>query len=141
MKSMVGFALALSVAAGAVGAQQTPMPGMSTPGGQALGGQPTGRIEEITLNGDCTLSYKGRVYAQGPCQGVLINNRVTEVMGTMAESGLGYRAQLSQGTRSGILFGAETFILGEGPLVETEAGARYVWSSGYALDVVFGIEE
>lgn len=122
--------------------QQTPIPqppGVATapaaPDGEA------GGVMEIVLPGTCTLSYKGRIYSQGPCEGVLINHHITEVTGTIPGEGYAYRAVINEFDQTGVLLGAEFFVLGDGPFEHSPVGGRYLWQTGYALDAVFTVEE
>jgi hypothetical protein len=95
------------------------------------------QAEDEKLKGECTLSYKGRIYAQGPCEAIMIDNKSTEIKGTVPENDVTYNAIISEKQRTGVLLGADTFVLAEGALEETLAGATYVWSSGYALETKF----
>lgn len=91
--------------------------------------------EQVTFKGECTLSFKGRVYAKGPCEGVTIDKKATEITGTVPENGVRYNAIITEEKKSGVLLGADTFVLAEGALDTTSAGALYVWDNGYALDI------
>lgn len=102
---------------------------------------PSGEVQEIVLPGICTLSYKGRIYSQGPCEGVLINHRIAEVSGRMSDDALTFRAVINEDDQTGVLLGAEVFVLGDGPYEHSPAGGRYLWATGYALDAVFSVEE
>jgi hypothetical protein len=90
--------------------------------------------EELELKGECTLSYKGRIYAQGPCEAVVMDKKVTEIRGKVPENSVPYSAIISEEQRTGVLLGADTFVLADGELEKTSAGATYVWSNGYALE-------
>ena len=90
--------------------------------------------EEVKMDGQCILSYKGRIYAQASCEGTILNKLVTEIKGIVPENGVSYQAIINDKKRTGVLLGAGTFVLADGPLEETTAGALYVWSNGYAID-------
>ncbi len=90
--------------------------------------------EEVNLSGECILSYKGRIYSQGPCKAVIMNNKAVEVTATVPENNVKYNAIISEEKQTGVLIGAGTFVLADGPLEQTTAGATYVWPNGYALE-------
>ena len=91
--------------------------------------------EEVKLKGECTLSFKGRIYSQGPCEAVVLDQKVTDIKGKVPENGVTYSAIIDEQKRTGALIGASTFVLADGALEATSAGATYVWGNGYALEV------
>ena len=97
--------------------------------------------EEMKVNGECTLSYKGRIYAQGPCEMTVIDKKVTDLKGTVAENGLNYTAIINESEHTGLLLGAGTFVLADGELDRSPAAALYAWPNGYAVDAKFTLDK
>ena len=89
--------------------------------------------EEEKLNGNCTLSFKGRIYSQGSCEAIMMDNSIT-VKGVVPELGATYLAIIDEKASTGVLLGADVFVLADGPIERTSRGALYYWSNGYALD-------
>lgn len=83
----------------------------------------------------CVLSFNGKIYSEGPCEGTFFEEGVTDVSGTVEESGQAWQIVIDEEKGSGVLIGANTFVLAEGSLLETQGGASYVWPNGYAVDV------
>ena len=85
---------------------------------------------------NCTLTYKGKIYAQGPCEAKTYSEaKQLVISATVPENGVAYTATLSEERGTGLLLGAGTFVLADGPVETLTAGASYIWENGYALDV------
>ena len=90
--------------------------------------------EEEKLNGNCTLSFKGRIYSQGPCEAIMMDKNITDIKGVVPDIGAKYLAIIDEKASTGVLLGADIFVLADGPIERTSGGALYYWSNGYALD-------
>ena len=90
---------------------------------------------ETDSGSTCVLSFNGKIYSEGPCEGTFFEEGVTDVSGTVEESGQAWQIVIDEEKGSGVLIGADTFVLAEGPLRKTQGGASYVWPNGYAVDV------
>jgi hypothetical protein len=90
--------------------------------------------EETKLSGECVLVYKGRIYSQGPCKAIMNENEAVDISAKVPENGVSYSAIISEKKQSGVLIGADTFVLADGPLEVTTGSALYRWPNGYSVD-------
>jgi|GEM_PF-6857738 hypothetical protein len=85
------------------------------------------------LSGRCTLTYKASVDATGPCT-VLVDEPVVTIKGIVEENGQKYIAVIDNIKNEGLLIGAGTFALADGPLATNDTN-KITWSNGYVLTI------
>lgn len=54
----------------------------------------------------CVLSFNGKIYSEGPCEGTFFEEGVTDVSGTVEESGQAWQIVIDEEKGSGVLIGA-----------------------------------
>ena len=82
---------------------------------------------------DCTISDGDRLDAAALCT-VIDDGATVEYMGTIEENDAMFTAVINLEEMSGLLIGAGTFFLADGPIESTEEGI-FQWPNGYVLEV------
>lgn len=90
--------------------------------------------DDDSVTGTCVLSYLGKIYANGACEGTISDDALTDLSGTADGSGASWQLVIDGAAGTGVLIGADTFVLADGEILSNQGGASYVWQNGYALD-------
>ena len=53
----------------------------------------------------CVLSFNGKIYSEGPCKGTFFEDGVTDVSGTVEESGQAWQIVIDEEKGGGVLIG------------------------------------
>lgn len=96
--------------------------------------------QDVVLDETCTITFKGRVYSEGPCKVTIVEGKTVTIKGSNPENDVSYLAIVDEGSRTGALMGAGTFPLADGPLNPGTAGATYSWPNGYAIDTALKMD-
>lgn len=86
--------------------------------------------QEITTVA-CTIADGGRLDAPATC-GYFEDGPILDIKGTLTENGTRFTAIVDNSKSSGLLIGAGTYFLADGP-IETGAAGTFVWENGYAI--------
>jgi hypothetical protein len=91
----------------------------------------TAVAQEVTLQGRCHLTFEKTVNAKGPCTVHQVGATVS-IKGTVEENGQQYLAIINNDKNTGLLLGAGTFTLADGPLASNKSD-KVSWPNGYVL--------
>ena len=91
--------------------------------------------ETLNLKEQCTITFKGKVFSQGPCEVTIENETFVTIKGKVPDNDVTYLVIADDKKGTALMMGAGTFVLAAGP-VETagSGGATYYWPNGYAID-------
>jgi hypothetical protein len=81
----------------------------------------------------CTLTDGGQLDAAAQCE-IIEDGDTVEYIGTLDENDVNFVAVINPAEGTGLLIGAGTFFLADGALDSAEA-AQFTWPNGYVLTV------
>ena len=90
--------------------------------------------DEVELDMQCEISFRGDVYASGPCKVLVRDNTFTSIKGKNTENGVSFNLVADETKGTALLMGAGTFVLADGKVETNVGGVTYVWDNGYTFD-------
>ena len=90
--------------------------------------------ETVKLEQQCTITFKGKIFSQGPCEVTIEKETLVTIKGKVPENGVTYSVIADDRKGTALMLGAGTFVLAAGTVETASGGATYYWPNGYAID-------
>ena len=94
----------------------------------------TAYAETVKLEQQCTITFKGKIFSQGPCEVIIEKETLVTIKGKVPENGVTYSVIADDRKGNALMLGAGTFVLAAGAVETASGGATYYWPNGYAID-------